>query len=228
VKDSTLITMRGVTCDRTGSDTPARVNDVSLSIRRGTVTLLTGDTGCGKNLLLRLLGLLDEPDAGEIFFDGNPTASLTQQARANLRTRNCGYVFASPFLLPAFTVLENIAMPIFKICQLNPEQARDRTEDLMQFAGLDAVASVKNVEPRLQYRVSLARALASQPAAIFVENLDTLLAEQDVEEFRGLLHRAALRYDVAIVASASCRCGVRHEERRVAMEAGRLAGSLES
>src|SRR5688500_7758933 len=110
-------------------DAPTRIEVPSLAMHRGGVTLLAGEVGCGKNLLLRLLGLLEAPDSGEVWFEGNPTARMTDDARASLRTRKCGYVFASPFLLSAFTVLENIAMPIFKVCQLNPEEARDRTEE---------------------------------------------------------------------------------------------------
>jgi lipoprotein-releasing system ATP-binding protein len=135
-----------------------------------------------------LLGLLEAPDSGEVWFEGQPTAQMTDDSRAALRTRKCGYVFASPFLLSAFTVLENIAMPIFKVCQLNPEQARDRTEDLMEFTGLGDLASAHEVPQPLRHRVALARALASQPTALFVENLDTLLPDSELEPFRDLLH----------------------------------------
>jgi ABC-type lipoprotein export system ATPase subunit len=227
VKDSPLIAIRDVSCARMESDAQMRVEVPSLAVQRGTVTLLAGGTGCGKNLLLRLLGLLEAPDSGEVWFEGQPTAQMTDDTRATLRTRKCGYVFASPFLLSSFTVLENIAMPIFKVCQLNPEQARDRTEDLMDFTGLGDLASAHEVPPPMQHRVALARALASQPAAIFVENLDTLLPVRDLEPFRELLHGAAKRYDVAVVATA-LSLSAREGERRIELSAGRLVSQAQS
>jgi lipoprotein-releasing system ATP-binding protein len=228
VKDSPLIAIRDVSCARMEGDAPTRIEVPSLAMHRGGVTLLAGEVGCGKNLLLRLLGLLEAPDSGEVWFEGNPTARMTDDARASLRTRKCGYVFASPFLLSAFTVLENIAMPIFKVCQLNPEEARDRTEELMDFTGLGDFAAEHEVPPPLQHRVSLARALASQPVALFVENLDTLLPACELEAFRDLLNGAAKRYDLAVVATALPGCAMREEERRIELSAGRLVPQEQS
>ena len=69
-----LIELRGVSCARAEAGVCARIADVSFVIEPGTVTLLVGEVGCGKNLLLRLLGLLEIPDSGEVIFSGQPTA----------------------------------------------------------------------------------------------------------------------------------------------------------
>ncbi len=216
-----LIELRGVSCARTEAGVCARIADVSLGIEPGMVTLLVGEVGCGKNLLLRLLGLLETPDSGEVIFSGQPTAQLTDDARVGLRSHSCGYLFAAPFLLAQFSALENIAMPIFKISQLNPEQVRERTEEVLAFTGLTEFAASKELSPFLQKRVALARGLANEPKAIFVENLDEMVAGD--LDFRELLHAASERFGVAVVAASLPTCDVRMGERRIEVAGGRLA-----
>lgn len=199
----------------------ARITDVSLVVEAGTVTLLVGEAGCGKNLLLRLLGLLETPDAGEVIFAAQPTAQLTDDARIELRTGACGYIFSSPFLLSAFSALENIAMPIFKISQLSPDAVRQRTEELLTFTGLTDFAESKDLPPALQKRVALARGLANEPVVLIVENLDEMIAGDP--DFRELLHAAAERFGVAVIATALPACAQHIGERRIEVAGGRVA-----
>jgi lipoprotein-releasing system ATP-binding protein len=222
VNELPLIALRDIECVRTEANLQTRVDVAVFTLEAASVTLLTGEVGCGKNLLLRLLGLLERPDSGEVLFEGQPTAQMTDDARVTLRSRKCGYVFASPFLLSNFTVLENIAMPMFKICQMDPAATRDRTEDLMEFTGLGHVATEHQVAPALQFRAAFARALANDPVAIFIENLDTLLPPEELGPFRDLLHRATLRYRVAVVATAMPGCAIHQAERRVCLDQGRV------
>jgi lipoprotein-releasing system ATP-binding protein len=217
-----LLELRDVSRIRAEAGGCARVAGVSLRVGRGEVLALTGDTGCGKNLILRLLSLLEVPDSGDVLFDGEPTGQLTDDARIEFRSRRCGYLFTSPFLLAAFNVAENIAMPIFKISQLTPEQARDRTEGLLRFVGLDAAAGHRTLPPRLQQRVALARALANAPSALFVENLETLVDPEDLLDFRSLLHAAAREFGVAVVVTAPRSLAPMPGERRREVADGRL------
>ncbi len=221
MKSEPLIELRSVSCARTEAGVRARIAEVSLAIEAGTVTLLVGETGCGKNLLLRLLGLLEVPDSGEVIFAGQPTAQLTDDARVELRTHTCGYLFSSPFLLAQFSALENIAMPVFKISRLSPEEVRARTEELMAFAGLTEFAESKDLPPFLQKRVALARGLANDPEVLFVENLDEMIAGD--ASFRELLHAATERFGVAVVAAALPACAARIGERRIEVAGGRVA-----
>jgi lipoprotein-releasing system ATP-binding protein len=222
MNDAPLLELRGVARARNEAGLCNQVSDLSLTIAVGDIVALTGEEGCGKNLVLRLLGLLEPPDTGEVFFDGQPTSGLTDDARIELRSRRCGYVLSAPFLLAAFNAAENVAMPIFKISQLTPEQARDRTEALLRFVGLDDVACQKTLPPALQYRVALARALANNPTVLFVENLDQLLAADDLPDFRRLLHAAARELSVAVVLTASPALTPVDGERRFEIADGRI------
>jgi ABC-type lipoprotein export system ATPase subunit len=224
VNHAPVIAVQGLVCARVVAGSPANVEIPALSIERGSVTMLAGPPGCGKNLLLRVLGLLETPDSGEVWFEGQATANLSEETRSQLRTRRCGYVFASPFLLPEFTVIENIAMPLFKICDMETEEARDRSEEMLDFAGLQKVATSRDLPPAVQRRVALARALAARPGALFVEDLP--LSEEDAEGFRELLHRAAERFGVAVVSAIRPEGSEREGERRVQLSAGRLASEV--
>jgi lipoprotein-releasing system ATP-binding protein len=226
VNDATVIAVEGLSCARVVSGVATRLEIPVLSIEAGCVTLLAGPAGCGKNLLLRVLGLLEAADEGEVWFEGEPTSAMNEGARSELRNRRCGYVFASPFLLPEFTVIENIAMPLFKICEMEPEQARDRAEEMLNFAGLQDVATTREISPATQQRVALARALANKPAAIFIESLE--MAEPGADVFRELLQLAAERYGIAVVASIMPECVPQHRERCVQLTEGRLVSEIAS
>ena len=112
-------------------------------------------------------------------------------------------------------------MPVFKISRLSPEEVRGRTEELMAFAGLTEFAEAKELPPFLQKRVALARGLANEPEVLFVENLDEMIAGD--AGFRELLHAAAERFGVAVVAAALPACAVRMGERRIEVAGGRVA-----
>ncbi len=221
-----LIELRAVSCRRTGAGVESCVADVSLAISPASVTVLAGADGCGKNLILELMGLIEVPDSGEIVFDGDGTNELTEDSRAELRSNRCGYVFDSPFLLSSFSVLENVAMPAFKISQVGPQAAQARTEDLIAFTGLSEFANAKNLPPALQHRVALARALVNDPAVVFVQNLDGFLEPQDVPAFRRLLHGVPARYGVAVVVSAGTGLPHAAGERRIEIAHGRVLDDI--
>ena len=175
------------------------------SFARGVFYLLIGEPDSGHERLLRVLGLLDAPDAGEVFIEGESVNALSEDARLKLRERRLGFVFAAPFLLPAFTVIENVAMPLFKISDVEPAEARQRSDALLEFVGLFELAEVPCVElPTLaQHRVSLARALVNEPAALLIEGLDSALGGDDLRVFAALLREAAVRFGIAVIATVS-------------------------
>lgn len=177
---------------------------LSLHFGAATFTVLAGAPGSGRGAFLRVLGLLDPPAGGEVLLEGRPTARLDEPARELLRNQRCGFLFAAPFLLPAMTVLENVAMPLFKISQVEPAQARSRTEALLEFVGL--AASAQDLAETLplfqQHCVSLARALANEPAVLVVESLDAGLTAAESSRFAALLRQAVERFGVAVIASA--------------------------
>jgi ABC-type lipoprotein export system ATPase subunit len=183
----------------------AALRGLSLSFPPASFHLLMGEPGSGRNALLRMLGLLEPPAAGEVLFEGHPTAALTERQRTEICSQRCGFLFAAPFLLQAFSVIENVAMPLFKISHVNPEQARERSERLLDFVGLkdSAQQPANGLAPFQQHAVALARALANEPTLITAESLETALPAEEMARFAGLLRQASARFGVTVIACAS-------------------------
>ena len=173
-------------CKSFALGTPAQtevLHDVSLSIKSGEFCALIGPSGSGKSTLLNLIGLLDRPTSGRLWFEGRDTGQLDDAQLTLLRGHRIGFVFQYHYLLSAFTALENVMMPML-LDQGHPTPAmRERAKALLEEVGLtqwrDHLAS--NMSGGQQQRVAIARALAMQPALILADeptgNLDTQSAD---------------------------------------------------
>ncbi len=151
---------------------------VSFEARRGQVYAIVGPSGCGKSTLLYLLGLLDQPDGGEIEINGQPMSNRDDFARTAARGAHIGFVFQFHFLMLEFTALENVMMPMRKLGRLTPAAMEARARSLLDSVGLGA--KTHRLGTQLsggeQQRVAVARALANQPSIILADeptgNLD--------------------------------------------------------
>ena len=159
------------------------LRDVSLAILDGESVAITGPSGCGKTTLLHLLGGLDRPDSGEVFFEGSPLASLDIDAFRALRL---GFVFQSFHLLPTLTALENVQVPMFEGVWSRSER-QDRARALLDDVGLSARARQRPTRLSVgeRQRVAIARALANNPRLILADeptgNLDSRTQEEVLE-----------------------------------------------
>src|SRR6185437_12221285 len=112
------------------------VSDIDLEIAAGEFVAITGPSGSGKSSLLYLLGLLDQPSRGTLWFDGSETSRLEEGHLADIRLAHLGFVFQSNFLLPEFSALENVLMPLRRLGRLAKEAARERALELLHDLGL--------------------------------------------------------------------------------------------
>jgi lipoprotein-releasing system ATP-binding protein len=224
-KTPPILAAQALTCSRVlDRSTPSRVRDLSLVFEEKTTTLIWGEEGCGKNLLLRLLGLMETPDGGEVLLRGMSMGLLSEEARAVTRNEHFGFLFAAPFLLPSFSLLENVAMPLFKISSVNTEQARRRTQTVLDFVGLGghAHSAVDELPLPDQHRASLARALVNWPEILLVENLDASLHGGEPQLFLELFQRAAAEFGTTTIITAADAGLARFADRGIAMAEGRV------
>ena len=159
---------------------------IDLTITKGEVVSIVGPSGAGKTTLLQLMGTLDKPDSGNIFFNGVAVNLLKEKELSAFRNKEIGFVFQFHQLLPEFTALENVTIHAL-IQGVSAGEARKKSLEMLDFLGLSDRASHKPAELSggERQRVSVARALINHPSVVFADEPSGSLDTQNKEE----LHR---------------------------------------
>jgi lipoprotein-releasing system ATP-binding protein len=211
-----LMSARGLTRTLAIEPPVTLVRDIDLDVSPGRFHAVIGPSGCGKSSLLYLLGLLDRPTSGNVEYRGADTNSLDGDERAQLRLEQFGFVFQFHFLLPEFTALENVVMPIRRLGRLSGSEMAERALNVLD--SLDVADQAGITHDRLsggeRQRVAIARALANDPALILGDeptgNLDSENSARVVKIFQRLAHEqgravVCVTHDPSVAAAADVR-----------------------
>src|SRR5690554_294011 len=200
------------------------LHGVDLRLESGELTALIGPSGSGKSTLLNVIGLLDSPSAGELYLLGQPTRTLTDEARTRLRNEVIGFVFQFHHLISAFSVLDNVLMPLMiRRGKPLPEQVA-YAEYLLGEVGLTQFMrqSTNRLSGGQQQRVAIARALVTRPALVFADEPTGNLDTQTADEVFSLFERFNVEHQCAIVIvthdprlSARCPRTIRLTDGRI-------------
>jgi lipoprotein-releasing system ATP-binding protein len=206
---------------------PATIlEEVSLAVGAGEFVAVTGPSGSGKSSLLYLLGLLDRPTRGAVLIDGRDTSAFARAELDRLRLERLGFVFQFHFLLPEFTSLDNVLIPMRKLGRLDHRAMRERAHGLLERLNLaDAARKYpEQLSGGMRQRVAIARALANDPAILLADeptgNLDTANAGTVFDIFERL---ATLEGRTVIVVTHDPDLAAR-TRRRVQLVDGRIVG----
>ena len=192
------------------------VRNVDLDIESGRFHAVIGPSGCGKSSLLYLLGLLDRPTAGSVMFEGADMNALSGDERAQLRLEQFGFVFQFHFLLPEFTALENVVIPIRRLGRLNGRAIAEQGIAMLEALGLAGQEgkTPDKMSGGERQRVAIARALANDPSLVLGDeptgNLDSENSARVIEIFQRIAHdqgRAVIcvTHDPTVAAAADVR-----------------------
>ncbi len=187
------------------------VHGVDLAIRENEFLAITGPSGSGKSSLLYLLGLLDLPTEGEVLIHGKATAHMDEEERAYTRLSELGFVFQFHFLLPEFTALANVMLPMRALGRLSDREMRERARDLLGSLGLEDHLNKRpdQLSGGQRQRVAVARSLANDPPVILADeptgSLDSKSSEQVFQILRDLVDQrgktvVAVTHDLDLAA----------------------------
>jgi lipoprotein-releasing system ATP-binding protein len=222
-----LIEARNVTRILPGVVPTTLVHDIDLRIGDNEFVAITGHSGSGKSSLLYLLGLLDMPTSGEVLIRGRATANMDEAERALTRLSLLGFVFQFHFLLPEFTVLDNVMLPMRALGRLSNEAMRERARALLTSLGLADHMQKRpdQLSGGQRQRVAVARALANEPPVILADeptgSLDSHASEQVFEVLRDLVERqgktvVAVTHDLSLAARM---------DRQIELKDGAIVGN---
>jgi lipoprotein-releasing system ATP-binding protein len=201
------------------------LHGIDLAVPYGQFLALTGASGSGKSTLLYLIGALDRATTGEIWLDGVEVSGLDDDDRAAFRNERLGFVFQFHFLLPEFSVLENVAIPMLRR-GVHRDDANDRAYEALGMLGLEELWKRRpgQLSGGQQQRVSIARAVANDPALILADeptgNLDSKNAEIVFEVFARLAHEQGR---TVVMVTHDKDFAIR-ADRQVALRDGRILG----
>lgn len=197
-----LIDVKNVTRILPGIVPTTLVRNIDLTIRVNEFVAITGPSGSGKSSLLYLLGLLDLPTEGEVTIREKTTAHMTDEERAWIRLSELGFVFQFHFLLPEFTALENVTLPMRALARLPRSAMNKRAADLLSALGLAEHGHKRpdQLSGGQRQRVAVARALANDPPIILADEPTGSLDSRSSEQVFQILQDLVLKHGKTVVA----------------------------
>jgi ABC-type lipoprotein export system ATPase subunit len=189
---------------------------------------LIGPEKGGKHQALQLLGLRTQPERGELRLEGQRVTGLDSEALSEIRNQKFGFLFAAPFLLPSFSVLENVAMPLFKIAQVDASEAKRITEEILNLIGIMPIVELKPAElpPLEQVLTALARAIVHHPRLLIVEELGQNLDPASTDLLQRAIRRIPEHLGTAVIATCASHVQVHLDDVVLEFDRGKLKESV--
>ncbi len=199
------------------------MNELHLEVTRGEMLAIMGASGSGKSTLLQILGTLDRPTAGEVYFSEQAFSGWTENEVTRFRNREVGFVWQFHYLLPEFSALENVSLPL-RIHGVWPAEAEQRGRELLAEVGLAQRAQHRpgELSGGEQQRVALARALVGRPSLLLADEPTGSLDYKTANMVLDLIEQLHRRYQLTSVIATHNVAVAQRCQRVLQLEAGRL------
>jgi len=221
---SNLISVKGVSkVFKVGEENFTALRDINLEIDSGSFMSFVGPSGSGKTTILNLIGGLDIPTTGNIFFKNTKLSSMNRNQMAQYRRKNIGFIFQTYNLLPVYSVYENILFPLL-LNGSKEKDARERVMNIINKVGLSD--QVKKRPSQLSggqcQRVAIARALVKDPLLILADEPTANLDSKNSLQILELMSELNQQYKAAVVFSTHDEKVTRYVRREVGLEDGKI------
>ena len=223
-----LIELRNVAKAYTEPGTPNVVpvlRGVSLSIEAGESVAIVGPSGCGKSTLLNILGTLDEPDTGDVIFDGENLKGASPAKLGSLRSAKIGFIFQLHHLLPQCSVLENVLLPTLALASPpNAEASRARAMELLASVGLEQRANwyPNQLSGGERQRVAVVRAMINSPRLILADEPTGALDEGNADSLTNLMIKLVENSGIALVLVTHHKAQAERMKRTLRLHDGKF------
>lgn len=203
------------------------LRNVSFSVAPGEMMAIVGSSGSGKSTLMHLLGGLDTPTSGDVVFNGNSLNGMSSAAKAELRNRELGFIYQFHHLLPDFSALENVAMPLL-IGRAGKAEAQAKALEMLTAVGLDKRAAHRPSELSggERQRVAIARALVNNPRLVLADEPTGNLDARNADAIFDLLGELNVRQGTAFLVVTHDLHLAKRLNRQMEMRDGQLSGDV--
>lgn len=200
------------------------LKEVNFDVKKGEFVSLVGKSGCGKSTLLYILSTMDTDYEGSLILNGEKVTGRGQDQLSQFRNNHLGFVFQFHFLLPEFSVLENVMLPAMKLSKYSVNEIEHRAIEKLRLVGMDdyALKSAGKLSGGQQQRVAIARALINDPAVIMGDEPTGNLDKQNSMIVLDILKKLAVENHQTIITVTHDHDFAKQTDRTIEMEDGKI------
>ncbi|MCF8009415.1 MAG: ABC transporter ATP-binding protein [Halanaerobiales bacterium] len=202
----------------------AALRGIDLEINEGEFSTVFGPSGSGKTTLLNLIGCLDKPTSGKIYFEGNYIANFSKKDLAKIRRKNIGFVFQSYNLIPVLTAYENVEFAINIVDDISKDEIKDRVLRMLSLVGLKGLEDRKpnELSGGQKQRVAIARALVKKPKLVLADEPSANLDSKTSEDILEIMMKMNKELNTTFLFSTHDPLVMKHAERKIEIKDGMI------